>query len=298
LSDPNAIDKDMREHVKALQDRGLDFIHVSRDLQHIAEYVMWLAEQNDLLKKNGIDLTATAKRQLSKFFMDNLTRFETVSVRRYLSIAKDRLTMPDRWKRLQEASFKPLEAAREPSSKKKNSNDGDPLSSNKAPITWKHQSDEWGSPQDLFDYLNGFFNFDVDVSASAQNAKCSVFWTKDDDGLKQDWIPGRTYWMNPPYSNAAMWVKKATEASLNGAVVVGLLANRSSTNWYKEYVVPYAQIVLLNGRAKFVPGHRVMTGGAAPFASALAIWPKSAAKVLYDLIEPANVGIMSLKDAA
>jgi hypothetical protein len=58
-------------------------------------------------------------------------------------------------------------------------------------VIWKHGSDEWESPQALFAFLDRFFDFDCDVCASPQTAKCRNFWTKDADGLKQAWEPGR-----------------------------------------------------------------------------------------------------------
>jgi hypothetical protein len=53
-------------------------------------------------------------------------------------------------------------------------------------VIWKHGSDDWESPQALFAFLNRVFDFDCDVCASPQTAKCQNFWTKDTDGLKQN----------------------------------------------------------------------------------------------------------------
>jgi phage N-6-adenine-methyltransferase len=176
--------------------------------------------------------------------------------------------------------------------------DPEPLRRSLAPITWSHQSDEWGTPQELFDFLATFFAFDVDVAATAENAKCKEFWTKEDDGLQQRWAPEKTFWMNPPYSQAGKWVRKADEAAAAGAIVVGLLPNRSATGWYKDFVVPNAHIIQLHGRAKFIPGHKPIQNSSAPFASILVIWPKSAASRLRHVLTPAEVGVMSLSVAA
>ncbi len=43
------------------------------------------------------------------------------------------------------------------------------------------------TPQDFFDKLNKEFNFDLDPCATKENAKCSKYFTKEIDGLKQDW---------------------------------------------------------------------------------------------------------------
>lgn len=56
-----------------------------------------------------------------------------------------------------------------------------------APALLSSQTDEWATPQDLFDGLNGTFKFTLDPCATAENAKCAKFYTKEQDGLKQDW---------------------------------------------------------------------------------------------------------------
>lgn len=48
-------------------------------------------------------------------------------------------------------------------------------------------SDEWNTPQDIFDDLNSEFNFNLDAAANDQNHKCPDYFTKETDGLKQNW---------------------------------------------------------------------------------------------------------------
>lgn len=48
-------------------------------------------------------------------------------------------------------------------------------------------TDEWATPQGLFDKLNAVFNFTLDVCATPDNTKCAKYFTKEQDGLKQDW---------------------------------------------------------------------------------------------------------------
>src|SRR5262245_48992680 len=48
-------------------------------------------------------------------------------------------------------------------------------------------SDDWATPQPLFDELNAEFGFTLDVCSTSQNAKCPKFFTRDDDGLAQPW---------------------------------------------------------------------------------------------------------------
>lgn len=57
-------------------------------------------------------------------------------------------------------------------------------------------TDEWATPQGLFDKLDAVFHFTLDPCATPENAKCAKFFTKEQDGLKQDWGGGR-YMVQP-----------------------------------------------------------------------------------------------------
>lgn len=127
-------------------------------------------------------------------------------------------------------------------------------------------TDNWATPQDLFDALHRKFRFTVDVAASPENAKLSRFYTVAEDGLSQDWSNERV-WCNPPYGRAiADWMRKAYESSRMGATVVLLVPSRTDTGWWHDY----AQ----KGRIRFLRG-RLRFGGAknaAPFPNALVIF--------------------------
>ena len=60
-----------------------------------------------------------------------------------------------------------------------------------SPALLSSSTDEWATPQELFDKLNGAFHFTLDPCATPENAKCSKFYTREQDGLKQDWGGGR-----------------------------------------------------------------------------------------------------------
>lgn len=47
--------------------------------------------------------------------------------------------------------------------------------------------EDWATPQDFFDELDKEFHFDLDPCADAENAKCKEFFTKEQNGLLQDW---------------------------------------------------------------------------------------------------------------
>jgi phage N-6-adenine-methyltransferase len=133
------------------------------------------------------------------------------------------------------------------------------------PGMYSSASDDWSTPQQLFDLLNDEFHFTLDVCASPHNAKCATFFTREEDGLAQPWT-GRC-WMNPPYGRQILlWVRKAYEESLCGTLVVGLLPARTDTAWWNDYCTQ-GEIRFLRKRLRF--------GGArssAPFPTAIVIF--------------------------
>lgn len=82
---------------------------------------------------------------------------------------------------------------------------------------YSSNSEEWATPQALFDELNREFHFTLDPCATPQNAKCAHFYTRKENDLAQSWR-GETVFCNPPYGRGVNeWVKKAYDESLNGA---------------------------------------------------------------------------------
>lgn len=132
-------------------------------------------------------------------------------------------------------------------------------------IHFSKNSDEWETPQDTFNALNREFSFTVDVCATEENAKVPYFFSKEENGLSCSW-KGETVWCNPPYSKAKDWVKKASESEAQ--VVVMLLAARTCTKWFHEYLYqkPNVELRFIKGRLKF-GGH----SNSAPFPSLIAI---------------------------
>lgn len=54
-------------------------------------------------------------------------------------------------------------------------------------VLFSSATDDWATPQDLFDKLDRTFKFTLDVCASEENHKCARYFTKEQDGLEQDW---------------------------------------------------------------------------------------------------------------
>ena len=119
---------------------------------------------------------------------------------------------------------------------------------------YSSRTDEWETPQKLFDRLNYIFSFDIDAAASDSNAKLPVYYTQKDDSLRQDWR-GKKVWCNPPYGKQIKkWVAKAAETVKdNNSLVVMLIPARTDTQWFHDYILnnPQAHTVFIRGRIRF-----------------------------------------------
>ncbi len=148
-------------------------------------------------------------------------------------------------------------------------------------LMFSSATDEWATPQDLFDRLHAEFDFTLDVAASIENRKCPSYVGPDHrlemfrDALAFEWCG--TCWMNPPYSRGrqAKFIEKAAQERLRGVLTVALLPARTDTKAFHTHIYdvqrwhprPGIEIRLLPGRLKF--------GGAAnsaPFPSMICIF--------------------------
>lgn len=134
-------------------------------------------------------------------------------------------------------------------------------------VMYSSNSVEWATPQDFFNQLDKEFNFTLDPCATKENAKCAKFYTKEENGLIQDWT-GETVFCNPPYGRGIeKWVKKCYEHGINGGTAVMLIFARTDTRYFHDYIYNIAEIRFIKGRLKF--------GGcknSAPFPSMVVIY--------------------------
>jgi len=136
------------------------------------------------------------------------------------------------------------------------------------------QTDEWGTPQELFDQLNNEFNFTLDPCSTVDNHKCSKFFTASDDGLSHDWSGERVF-INPPYSQSYKWVEKAWhESHKPNTLCVLLLPARTDTKYFHDFCLNRSEVRFLKGRLKFVGGGT----SSAPFPSMLVIFRAAGVK--------------------
>ena len=142
-------------------------------------------------------------------------------------------------------------------------------------VHYSSKTDQWETPQNLYDDLDKEFCFSLDVACDSTNQKC-VSGLRIDlgvDGLAAQW--GGVCWMNPPYGRQiGKWVEKAWREAQAGATVVCLLPARTDTKWFSVFWDHYLhrprhasdEVRFLRGRLRF--------GGAkhcAPFPSVVVV---------------------------
>lgn len=160
-------------------------------------------------------------------------------------------------------------------------------------------TNEYSTLQWLFDELDCIFHFDVDVCATKNNAKCNVFYTKEQDGLLQNWYGN--VWCNPPYSKEEKACKlncKKKKCLTRGHILedepgekawwrkawlgyigknfntVLLVKSKTGSSWQQEFlwkmqpkIVTDFRFDLKDIEVMFIPGRLKFNGESAPFES-------------------------------
>jgi site-specific DNA-methyltransferase (adenine-specific) len=139
---------------------------------------------------------------------------------------------------------------------------------------------EWATPADLFAGLDAEFAFTLDACATADNARCAAYFTREEDGLSQRWW-GRV-WCNPPYGRGiGAWVEKARASVRSGdaELAVCLVPARTDTAWWQDLIAP-PQAGGGAGEVRFLRGRLRFSGAAsgAPFPSAVVVFRDAPAR--------------------
>lgn len=128
------------------------------------------------------------------------------------------------------------------------------------------KNNKWGTPKEWFDYLDLEFGFTLDPCCEHETAKCMKHYTPKENGLAQSWADERVF-MNPPYDQIKLWMKKAYEESMKGALVVCFVPSRPDTEWWHRYATKADEIRHPKGRVTFDGAD-----AAAPFPTAVVIF--------------------------
>jgi len=106
-------------------------------------------------------------------------------------------------------------------------------------------TDEWRTPQSIFDKLDAEFHFDSDP--------CPM----KDKPLKPNMqLWGKSVFVNPPYSQIKEWVEDCYDFHIQYPLctVVMLIPSRTDTRWWHDYVMKAKEIRFIKGRLKFNDG--------------------------------------------
>jgi site-specific DNA-methyltransferase (adenine-specific) len=140
------------------------------------------------------------------------------------------------------------------------------------PIT---QKDKWETPKLIYRPLNKEFGFTLDPCCETHTAKCSKYYTLEEDGLSKDW-QGEIVFCNPPYSNGNidLWMEKCYKESLKpNTIVVALVAVSTSARWWHQWIMNKAELRFIERRVKFVGAPYTAT-----FSSVIVIFGRSGIK--------------------
>lgn len=108
-------------------------------------------------------------------------------------------------------------------------------------------SDNWRTPQELWDLLNSQYHFSIDLCASKNDAKTKKFLTN----LSKDSIPpGEIAWINPPFSKAKNLIPIPLDLD---AAVVGIYRSDNTENalWQDHIFKKADWVFFLRGRVKY-----------------------------------------------
>ena len=138
--------------------------------------------------------------------------------------------------------------------------------------------DTWQTPDWLFNYLDKLFKFNLDVCASAENAKCEKYYTEQESCLDHDWSEKADLfdmaWCNPPYSKPDLFIRRAASMCRRFSIgTVMLLPADTSTLWFRDALSTADEVVFLTGkRINFIRSDTGEVGKGNNKGSMLIIW--------------------------
>lgn len=105
--------------------------------------------------------------------------------------------------------------------------------------TPKAVRDLYETPQDIYDYLDSKFDFQLDVCAQHETAKNLMYFTIQDDAFTKNWASycsgdNPAVYCNPPYSNIRPWIDHAMTERERGLTTVFLVDGDYSVGWWPD----------------------------------------------------------------
>lgn len=147
-------------------------------------------------------------------------------------------------------------------------------------LSYIKREDEYETPTPLFKQgCNDYHcNPKIDVCGSAKHHKLPFYFKKNQDALTKDWK--KDFWMNPPYTKVAKFMKKAYDEHKKWNVTgLILVYSKTDVHWFHKYVYNkqrrrwLAEFYPIEGRVKFWKNGK-KTEYPAPYGSCFIVFRK------------------------
>lgn len=147
-------------------------------------------------------------------------------------------------------------------------------------VMFSNKSNEWGTPISLFRKLDTEFNFTLDPCANKNRImkKSMKQYDIKDNGLIRSW-GGERVFVNPPYGDLEVWIKKCSGECHRADVIVMLIPARTDTKPFHSFIYHKHEIRFIKGRIRFIDHRTFKQMDGAPFPSMLVIFRKNHEKI-------------------
>lgn len=145
-------------------------------------------------------------------------------------------------------------------------------------VRWAHgQRDCRFTPLDLLEKLVGVFGeFALDpCSGDGACVRADRYYREEDDGLAQTWTCDGPVFVNPPYSIAAAFMRKALAEWQSGQCgpIILLLRVKTDGPLFQDHVAPNADVFFLRDRLRFLePSDQNAGSSPVPFGNMLVVF--------------------------
>ena len=140
-----------------------------------------------------------------------------------------------------------------------------------------HPSDNFETPEDLFQWLDALFHFEMDICANRYNHKCKKYISPEENSFEYDW--DCTSYMNPPYRQLMAvkrtpWMRQAADDAREFGVNIACLVKAATeTKWFDIGWREASLILFFSKRITFVdPDTGEAAGSGARFPNALLVF--------------------------
>lgn len=120
----------------------------------------------------------------------------------------------------------------------------------------RHRSNQSvATPKIFISAVEGRFGeLAFDLAADEKNTCVTgCYFDEPKNSLEQNWSAlAGNLWLNPPFANIGPWARKCSERRFDSRWTFFLVPASVGANWFQEYVAPYAFVLELTDRIKFV----------------------------------------------